>query len=310
MEKTISTKGKLLLTGEYFVLDGALALAIPTRYGQQFTIKESAATGLHWESFDHQGQKWFEGYFDLNPLRIKDSTDASVAERLLQIFTTLAKLRPGSTILKPGLSFQSFLAFPNNWGLGSSSTLIAALAQWAEVNPYDLLAQTFGGSGYDLACAISNQPLLYQIQSHTQQFVQVPFFPSFHAQLYFVFLNQKQNSRAGIQRYRTLVQPNEEDRKIVSQLTLDLLQAKDLQQFKIVMNEHESFISKRLQLPKVKEQLFPDYWGAVKSLGAWGGDFVLATSAKSRAATTSYFEEQGLETIIPFADMMLRLPLR
>lgn len=305
MERTISTKGKLLLTGEYFVLNGALALAIPVRYGQRFIIKESAATSLQWESFDHQGQKWFDGHFGLNPLKIKGSTDTSVAERLLQIFTVLTKLRTGSTILKPGLSFQSFLEFPNNWGLGSSSTLIAALAQWAEVNPYDLLAQTFGGSGYDLACAISDQPLLYQIQSNTQQFVQIPFFPSFHEQLYFVFLNQKQNSRAGIQRYRSLVKPNEADRKIVSQLTLDLLQAKDLKQFKIVMNEHESFISKRLQLPKVKAQLFPDYWGAVKSLGAWGGDFVLATSAKSRAATISYFKEKGLETIIPFAEMMV-----
>ncbi|GAB5552836.1 MAG: GYDIA family GHMP kinase [Saprospiraceae bacterium] len=306
MERTISTHGKLLLTGEYFVLNGALALAIPARYGQQFIIKESASTApIRWESFDHQNQKWFEGYFNLNPLRVKESTDSAVAERLLQIFTALTQLNPESTFLKPGLSFQSYLEFPNNWGLGSSSTLIAALAQWAAVDPYDLLAQTFGGSGYDLACAISDQPLLYQIQKDTRQFVQVPFFPDFHDQLYFVFLNQKQNSREGIQRYRTLVNPSEADRRIVSQLTLDFLQAKDLKEFEAVMNEHENFVATKLQLPKVKAQKFPDYWGAVKSLGAWGGDFVLATSSKSRDATVSYFKEKGLETVIPFADMMI-----
>lgn len=305
MENNISTNGKLLLTGEYFVLNGAIALAMPTKLGQNFTIRETINNkDLFWESFDYQRNKWFEGQFDWDNLQVKSSTHSSVSERLLQIFTAIKTLSPDLSNLKSGLHFQSFLDFPGNWGLGSSSTLIAALAKWAEVDPYDLLRQTFGGSGYDLACAISGEPILYQIQAEASQFIQVPFFPSFHEQLYFVFLNQKQNSRTGIQRYRELVSPTAEDRKIVSQFSLDLLQAKDLPSFKKVLNAHESFISKKLQLPKVKDQLFGDYWGAVKSLGAWGGDFVLATSAKSKAATLAYFREKGMETVIPFAEMI------
>ena len=34
MKKTFYSNGKLLITGEYVVLDGAKALALPTKYGQ------------------------------------------------------------------------------------------------------------------------------------------------------------------------------------------------------------------------------------------------------------------------------------
>ena len=40
MEKTYYSNGKLLLTGEYVVLDGAEALAVPTRFGQNLTVKQ------------------------------------------------------------------------------------------------------------------------------------------------------------------------------------------------------------------------------------------------------------------------------
>ena len=43
------SNGKLLLTGEYVVLDGALSLAIPTRYGQSLTIEPINDSKLIWE---------------------------------------------------------------------------------------------------------------------------------------------------------------------------------------------------------------------------------------------------------------------
>ena len=36
MAGTLFSPGKLLLTSEYVVLDGALALAVPTQWGQEF----------------------------------------------------------------------------------------------------------------------------------------------------------------------------------------------------------------------------------------------------------------------------------
>ena len=38
--QTFYSNGKLLLTGEYVVLDGAKALAVPTRFGQNLIVKK------------------------------------------------------------------------------------------------------------------------------------------------------------------------------------------------------------------------------------------------------------------------------
>ncbi|MEQ3661167.1 MAG: GHMP kinase, partial [Flavobacterium sp.] len=39
MKQTYYSNGKLLLTGEYVVLDGAKALAVPTKFGQSLSIE-------------------------------------------------------------------------------------------------------------------------------------------------------------------------------------------------------------------------------------------------------------------------------
>ena len=54
--------GKLLLTGEYFVMDGALALALPTTVGQSMKVKyrHSYKPTLNWKSYNHAGAVWFE----------------------------------------------------------------------------------------------------------------------------------------------------------------------------------------------------------------------------------------------------------
>jgi hypothetical protein len=57
-----------------------------------------------------------------------------------------------------------------------------------------------------------------------------------------------------------------------------------------------------LQLTPVKERLFDDYFGAVKSLGAWGGDFVLATGDKT---TPAYFKKKGYSTVLTYKEMIL-----
>jgi hypothetical protein len=52
----------------------------------------------------------------------------------------------------------------------------------------------------------------------------------------------------------------------------------------------------------VKEALFPDFKGVLKSLGAWGGDFILAISKEN---PKDYFASKGYETIIPYSEMIL-----
>ena len=77
-----------------------------------------------------------------------------------------------------------------------------------------------------------------------------------------------------------------------------------IEEFENSIRIHECFISKHLLLDKVSEIYFNDYWGAVKSLGAWGGDFVLVTNTKSEEALKKYMNEKGYYTVIKFSDLI------
>ena len=52
----------------------------------------------------------------------------------------------------------------------------------------------------------------------------------------------------------------------------------------------------------MKKLKFKDFKGEIKSLGAWGGDFILASGDDS----PSYFKSKGYKTIIKFDDMVYR----
>ncbi len=304
-DTAISARGKLLLTGEYFVLDGALALALPTRPGQVLRVFREAPDGrLRWRSFDEEERCWFEGLFSLETLTATQTSDAGIADRLTRLMQAIRKHRPGFWRRFAGGRIETTLEFPRAWGLGTSSTLIAALARWSEVDPHALLAETFGGSGYDLACAFADGPILYQRRAEGPQYVRFPFEPVFRDQLFFVYLEQKQDSRAAIARYREKVADGRAQVAQVSRLTARLLQAADLPAFEAVLREHEALVSAVLGTPPVQERLFPDYRGVVKSLGAWGGDFVLAASRQPAEATRRYFIEKGYPVVLAYRDLI------
>ena len=77
---------------------------------------------------------------------------------------------------------------------------------------------------------------------------------------------------------------------------------KNLADFENLINQHETTIGKVTNLTPVKELLFNDFNGSIKSLGAWGGDFILVTSEKN---PTNYFKKKGFEIIVPFEEMVL-----
>ena len=158
-QSTFYSPGKLLISGEYAVLDGALALALPTVFGQTLHVTTHEKKGFSWISKDKDGQTWFSNFSA--DYSFKKGGDP-IAERLDQIFQHIKTTRPEIFAGVQGYSFTSQIEFPRDWGLGSSSSLIANLAQWAEIDAQDLLEKTFGGSGYDVAVALQNEPLLYQ----------------------------------------------------------------------------------------------------------------------------------------------------
>lgn len=305
MTEHFYSNGKLLLTGEYAVLDGATALAIPTKYGQTLQVSKLPERKLTWKSYDQNNKVWFQ--CDLNPEQLSSSTAVTFTTNTETSATLLHILqeaqRQNSDFLKDseGYKIETKVDFPTEWGLGTSSTLINNIAQWAQVNAFELLNNTMGGSGYDIACAQNDTPILYT-KNNEVTVEKINFNPLFRSNLFFVFLNKKQNSRNAITHYRKADFNKVSLITRLNDITFKIAYCEDLRNFEILIQQHEQFLSEALGQPTVKSLLFSDYKGAIKSLGAWGGDFILATGNN---ATIDYFTKKGYHTIIPYSEMIL-----
>ena len=302
--------GKLLITGEYVVLDGATALALPTRYGQSLEAEPLDRPEISWKSFDRENKLWFEESFRIQDILSKESSEFTptskkeeVSKMLFLTLHSAAQLKPDLFSEEKGFEVNTKTDFPRDWGLGTSSTLVANLSKWLEIDAYMLLEKTFGGSGYDVAVALEKTPITYQLQKENRSILNTSFDPSFKDSLFFVHLNQKQDSRKSIEHYR-----RKNTGKIttsiekISALTHRVISCTSLQEFELLLEIHENIISQVTGLEKVKNRLFPDYNGPVKSLGGWGGDFVLATGGKENQ---EYFRTKGHNTVIPYKEMIL-----
>jgi len=303
------SNGKLLLSGEYVVLDGAKSLAIPTVFGQGMTVTAIKDPEIHWTSLTVNNTAWFQGSAHIpNSLRetivfnAATAKDEKTAQFLSTLFTEIRALNPKLITGNNGFKITTQLTFPKDWGLGSSSTLIHNLALWAQIDPYTLLWNSFSGSGYDIACAGHQLPIMYQLQQKKPIVKEIDFNPSFRDSLFFIYLNRKQNSREGIAHYKAHTFDVQKVTAEISELTDAMGSCNALSEFKICMEKHESIIGNVIQQPTIKDRLFSDYRGAIKSLGAWGGDFILATGD---AQDRSYFKSKGYAVVIPFNEMIL-----
>ena len=300
MAKNLSffSSGKLLITSEYAVIDGACALAVPTKLGQSMTVIDNKELGIHWVAKDVDGNIWFEDHFHVNDFRSTLQTNEATS-RLQQILVVARELNPDFLINSTGFLIETQLGFSKDWGLGSSSTLVNNVAQWANVNPFYIQQKVFGGSGYDIACAQKHNPITYQLIDQKPTVLDVAFVPSFHENLFFVYMNKKQNSRTSIQNHYSGV--SDEVRNALSAITTRFVKTQKASEFQTLMLAHESIISKLIGIPPVQQTAFSDYEGVVKSLGAWGGDFVLACGPKSSKA---YFSAKGYAVCIPYSELI------
>jgi mevalonate kinase len=303
MEKTFYSNGKLLITGEYLVLDGAKSLALPTKYGQYLKVSSGKLGQIHWTSFDNDNSIWFEETISFNEIiNFKASNKLSQRDTLINILYEAYLLKSDFLKSSLGYSISTALTFPKLWGLGTSSTLINNIAQWLEIDAFKLLKNSFGGSGYDIACAQNNTPILYQLKNGLPIVEKVNFNPKFSKNIYFVYLNKKQSSKTAIENYYKSKKNLDIDFPIINEITLAVLNSNSLEEFSELLFKHEKVMSEILELTTVKDNSFPDFDGTIKSLGAWGGDFVMAVSKEN---PTDYFESKGYKTIVPYKDMIL-----
>ncbi len=300
--------GKLLISGEYAVLNGAKALAIPTvGYGQKLELYDSKDETHLWQSYDPDGQ-WFNARFSLDLTHILEASNTSQAVSIQQVMLYIK--RHNARLFDRPLHFKTILNFNRKWGFGSSSSLIALLSKWSQSPPFDLLDISFGGSGYDLAVALQDQPILYQLKSPKKMVApiyrekqavwqSVRFKPVFADHIFLIYRNVKQNSREAIQSYRKHL-PTAHQIDQISQITESIIKCKDLPAFENLIERHEQIISTILQRPTIKQEFFSDYSGQIKSLGAWGGDFILATGLQA----PNYFKSRGYATILNLKDIL------
>ena len=194
------------------------------------------------------------------------------------------------------------LNFKKDWGLGTSSTFVNNLAKWAKVDPYQLLFSTFKGSGYDIACCDLNHPIIFKKTNESIDVKKIKFKPPFIKNLFLIHLGKKQNTQLSIENYSKKQFDRIELIKKINTITDEFIKCNELTHFEELIQEHESIISKATSIIPIQNSNFSDYKdGKIKSLGAWGGDFILVTTKNK---DLSYFKKRGLETIIPLEDIV------
>ncbi len=310
MSKNFYAHGKLLLSGEYFVLDGAKALAIPTRFGQHLEVtQDSSEEGkLFWEALDEKGEQFLSVLFELTDFKALEKK-GEVSHFLLQDILRAARAKnPEFLNQRANVRAVSRLEFHPGWGLGSSSTLVYNIASWAKVNAMDLFFNVLQGSGYDVACAGAKEAILYHLEGNQAVWREFCFEPPFAQQLYFVYLGKKQNSNEAVRKFRNAPH-NAKVIEQISTITERMIRAVTATEFRALMEEHETVVASALRLEKVKDLLFKDFPGSIKSLGAWGGDFMMALAEDKPFDTAKYFKEKGFGTVYLFEEMLFK-PLR
>ena len=310
MSKNFYAHGKLLLSGEYFVLDGAKALAIPTRFGQHLEIiPASGEEGkLYWEALDEKGEQILSVIFELTDFKALEKK-GEVSHFLLQDILRAVRVKnPEFLNQRTNIHAVSRLEFHPGWGLGSSSTLVYNIASWAKVDALDLFFNVLQGSGYDVACAAAKEAILYHLEGNQAVWRELCFEPPFAKQLYFVYLGKKQNSNEAVRKFRNAPH-NAKVTEQISSITERMLRAITATEFRALMEEHETVVASALRLEKVKDLHFKDFPGSIKSLGAWGGDFVMALAENKQFDTVKYFIGKGFETVFPFEEVLFK-PLR
>ena len=301
------SNGKFLLSGEYLVLQGARALALPLNLGQslEVTTIDDANGMIHWDAYTPKGF-WFASIFSKHDFTVHASDDMDKADNLSRIFKAIKSLNPNILQDKKDYFFTTRLEFNSEWGLGSSSTLISLLAQWANVNPYELLKRTMGGSGYDIACATASQPIIYRLENGTPIVEKADFNPDFKDKLYFVYQGHKQSSGKEVKSFKERAQKYDFSSEVfeISEISEKLASTASFNDFCALLTRHEEIMSRCLEQPSLKSQ-YPDFQGVIKSLGAWGGDFFLAATELPEKEVMEFFKKKGLETILKYIDIVL-----
>jgi mevalonate kinase len=299
-----SSRAKLLITGEYLVMLGAKALALPLKYSQSITIdKTDGENILHWQAMEN-GIIWFEAKFNIVDLEIVGTSDNTLALSLRKILQAAREINLQFLNSSYAIEVKTDIDFQRNWGLGTSSTLISNIAWWANIDPFQLHWKVSEGSGYDIACARETSPLIYSVVNKRPFIERVPFLPPFAHDISFVYLGKKQNSAHSIQQIERDPFKYSKEIEAITSITKAFVNIQSTDDAQKLIAEHEKIIGSIVKQIPVGQSLFSDFPGTIKSLGAWGGDFIMVLSEEPFADVQNYFRKKGLGIIFTLKEMI------
>jgi mevalonate kinase len=296
--------GKLLIAGEYLVLLGATALAVPVNFGQSLRVgNNELSDNLSWESYEN-GKSWFTADFSNNPQEIVKTSDEKIARNLIAVLKYAMELNPGFQDQVYGKKVISDADFNLAWGLGSSSSLVSNIAYWANVDPFVLHKGVSQGSGFDVVTARAERPVFFKKKRNGYELNPADFNPEFKNKIFFIYLGSKQDSSESVSKFRLRKRSLKTEQNLISQLSQHIALSKQIEDFEYYLKEHELIISAVLKMKSIKETRFDDLNGEIKSLGAWGGDFAMMTWHGNREELKDYLRTKKINTVFSFDEMV------
>lgn len=300
---TYRANGKLLLTGEYLVLHGAKAVALPLKVGQRLEVSFPNNTqAIVWQAF-YREALWFSCELSPADFSIQATSDPEKAESLARILKIIQTFNPTFKI-EAGTLFRTTLESNPEWGFGSSSTLISLLSQFSGVDAFRLNELAFQGSGFDIACATANGPILYQRGSSVEP---VSLDYPFSDRLCLVYSGKKKSTAGEVNAFLKEMKVSLELVDEMSELSQRFLMCRDQNEFNQLIRSHEAMIGNLIGRKTLKSEFFTDFDGEIKSLGAWGGDFFLTSASEwTFEEVKKYFANKGLPTAFKWDDLILK----
>lgn len=296
-----SSPGKVMLSGEYFVLWGATALAFPTFQRQHLAVFELTYQTCHHWTTTAGSEEIFSCLIDKASLKAFDiqgsKASAEFIEKVLQAARTL---NPG--IFESSWHFHTRLGFQPQWGLGSSSSLIVNISRFTQTDAWRLHRMISRGSGYDIACALHEKPLLFSHPENPRISFPNITYPFVNA-LYFLPLGIKKDSSRAVSETAHL-QPSTALIEEASQISYTLTWVPSLKEFTDLLKNYMHLVKRGLGLDEDLPAPLTGFSGFIKPLGAWGGDLALVISEEDENQLRDWFASRGFPELIKWQEII------
>ena len=297
-----------MLAGEYLALYGLETFAFPVKFGQKLTVWQSESDGneLKWSSINYLRETWFTTEIDTDSVLEKTTDNATVSGRICELIQAAKDLNP-NFMLKGRYRVEMELEFDQAFGLGSSSTLVSLVAQWAKVDALVLQEKVFGGSGYDAAVSSVQKPLIYWRNDKNKPNWALWQMDLEVSQNWFLcFPGVKVNSRRSLKEVKERLELISTDSFMMAQLDNILQQIKSADTadaMELSLEIWQAFIAQSLGLKTAYQDLKIEQMkgGLCKYLGAWGGDVFLVNKLILNANKDKF---ESME-VVPWNEIVL-----